>query len=86
MQGDIRIPDIEIIVGAAGNDICVLCFYKREDIHHGYEVVAAICGKNEVAIVRKVLQDAITSLDTADWHTLDELHQDASSGEEAPPF
>lgn len=83
---EVRIPDIEIIVGASGNDIAVFCFYAREDIHQGYDVVAGISGKDALPAVRTVLRDALTALDQSDWFTVDELHSLTVSGEDTLPF
>jgi len=86
MDHDIRIPDIEIIVGAAGNDVAVFCFYKRTDIHQGYEVISAVADKNSLPVVRALLRDTLTALDTSDWSTLDELHTDTAEETTEPPF
>lgn len=86
MKDVLLIPDIEVIVGSSGNDVAVFCFYQREDIHQGYEVVSAVTSKDTVAVVRQVLQDAITALNTADWHNVDELREDAVEEVEDPPF
>jgi len=86
MTNEVRIPDIEIIVGASGNDVACFCFYGREDIHQGYDVVCAVPDQDARAVIRQVLQDAITALNTADWLTLDDLHSDASSTTANPPF
>lgn len=86
MNDEVRIPDIEILIGAAGSDVAIFCFYAREDIHQGYDVVCAIGSKNERAPIRQVLQDAIKALDTADWYDVDELHSDAVSQTDEPPF
>lgn len=86
MGYEIRIPDVEVIVGAAGDDVAVFAFYKREDIHQGYDVVSAVADASARAAVRQILQDAIKILNDADWHTLDELHQDASEETDEPPF
>jgi len=86
MTNEVRIPDVEVIVGASGNDVAVFCFYGRDDIHQGYDVVCAVCDPDARAVVRAVLQDAITALNIADWFTLDELHSDASEETADPPF
>lgn len=85
-MNEVRIPSIEIIVGAAGNDIAVFCFYQREDIHQGYDIVTGITSKDALSAVRALLQDAITSLNESNWFTVDELHQDTASETEEPPF
>lgn len=86
MSDEIRIPDVEIIVGAAGSDVALFCFYGREDIHQGYDVVCAIGGKNERPAIRQVLQDALKALDTADWYDVDELHPPSDTKTDEPPF
>lgn len=86
MSDEVRIPDVEIIVGAAGSDIALFCFYGREDIHQGYDVVCAIGSKNERPAIRQILQDALKALDTADWYDVDELHEDTAHQEDEPPF
>jgi len=83
---EVRIPDIEIIIGASGNDIAVFCFYSREDIHQGYDVVSGISGKDALPAIRAVLRDALTALDQSDWFTVDELHSLTVSGEDTLPF
>lgn len=86
MDDDLRIPDVEIIIGSAGYDVAVFAFYKREDIHHGYEVVGCLAGKDAAAVIRKILQDAITTINTADWHDVDVLRENAAEEVEEPPF
>lgn len=86
MFNEVRIPDVEIIVGAAGNDVAVFCFYSREDIHQGYDIACAIADQDARAVIRQILQDAIQAVNTADWHTLDELHPDTSEETAEPPF
>jgi hypothetical protein len=86
VNDEVRIPDIEVIVGCTGDDIAVFGFYLRPDIHEGYDVVCGIAGKTSREVVRTVLQDALTALNTADWVSLDELHQDTAEKENDPPF
>lgn len=86
MEHEVRIPDIEIIVGASGNDVAVFAFYRREDIHQGYEVVCCLAGKASSAVVGQVLQDAITTLSTTDWYTLEQLHSVDDEEVDEPPF
>jgi hypothetical protein len=83
---EVRIPDIEIIVGCAGDDVAVFAFYLRQDIHQGYDVVCAVADQDARSVIRQVLQDAVTALNNADWHTLDGLHQATASETEEPPF
>jgi len=83
---EVRIPDVEVLIGAAGYDVAVFCFYKREDVHQGYDVVCALPASNESAVVKQILQDAITALNTANWYTLDELDPPDADREEEPPF
>jgi len=86
MNGDLRIPDIEILIGAAGYDVASFSFYRRDDIHQGYDVVCAMPGRDAAAPIRKILQDAIKAINTADWHDVDVLREDVVSGEDEPPF
>lgn len=86
MSDEIRIPDIEIIVGCAGDDVACFAFYLREDIHQGYDVVCAVADKEARPVVRQILHDAITSLNTVDWFSLDELHSSTAEETADPPF
>lgn len=86
MSDEIRIPDVEIIVGAAGTDVAVFCFYKREDIHQGYEVVCAVADQDARAVIRQILQDAITTLSNSSWYTMDELREGTSEETADEPF
>jgi len=86
MSDEVRIPDIEVIVGCAGDDVAVFGFYLRSDVHQGYEVVSAVSGKAARPVIGQILQDAITALNTATWFTMDELHEDAAEEEDQPPF
>jgi len=86
MTDEVRIPDIEIIVGCAGNDIAVFGFYLREDVHQGYEVVSAVSDQDARPVIRQILQDALTALNNSNWYTLDELHQATAEETEDPPF
>jgi hypothetical protein len=86
MLNEVRIPDIEIIVGCAGDDIACFAFYLLPDVHQGYDIVCAVSDPDARAVIRQILQDAITALNNADWLTLDGLHQGTVSGEESPPF
>lgn len=86
MDNEIRIPNVEIIVGAAGNDVAVVCFYERKDIHDGYDVVAAVGSQNEIAAIIQILQDAITALRSKDWYDVDELRARFDPDVEEPPF
>jgi len=86
MNDEVRIPDIEVIVGCAGDDIAVFAFYLRPDIHQGYDVVSGVANQASRAVVSQILQDAIRTLNASDWYTLDELHQDVAEKEDDPPF
>jgi len=86
MNDEVRIPDVEVIVGAAGSDVAVFCFYKRSDIHDGYDIVSAITGTDSRAALRTVLQDCIQALAATNWHHVDELREDATEKEDEPPF
>jgi len=83
---DLRIPDLEVIIGAAGNDSEVFDFYKRDDIHQGYEIVSIIGGKVSVVAMRACLQDCLASLNNADWHSMAELDESEDQDETGAPF
>lgn len=85
-ENDLRIPDIEVIVGAAGNDVAVFCFYRRDDIHQGYDIACAVPNQNALPVVRQILQDCITALNTTTWVTMDVLREDTTPEEGKPPF
>jgi len=82
----VRVPDLEVIVGASGNDVAVFAFYKREDIHQGYDVVCGIGGSSERPALKQILQDCIKTLDTKDWVAVDELDTDGNEKKDEPPF
>lgn len=86
MNDEVRIPDIEVIVGAGSDEVALFCFYQRDDIHQGYDVVAGVSHKDARAVVRAILLDSIKALDTEDWHTMDELREDAAPKTDEPPF
>jgi len=86
MADEMRIPDIEIVVGASGNDVAVFAFYRREDLHQGYEVVSLVTGKGSLAAVRTCLQDCITAINTADWHDVDVVLTDEDIRVDEAPF
>jgi hypothetical protein len=86
MSDEIRIPDIEIIIGAAGDDIALFCFYKREDIHQGYDIVSGIPSTNALPVVRALLRDALTALDASDWYDVDGLREITALETDEPPF
>jgi len=86
MPDEIRIPDLEIIVGCSGDDLAVFAFYRREDIHQGYEVVCCIAGTSARAVIEQSLKDAITTLYTESWVTLEQLHSFDDETVDGEPF
>jgi len=86
VNDEVRIPDIEIIIGAAGDDIALFCFYKRGDIHQGYDIVSGIPSQNALPVIRQILRDALTALDASDWISMDELREETVSKTDEPPF
>jgi len=80
----IRIPDVEVIIGAADYDVAHICFYGKDGIHQGYDVIAHINRACSRAVIRKLLQDAITAISTEEWYDVDELRVDPDKT--APPF
>lgn len=86
MSNEVRIPDIEVIVGASGDDLAVFCFYRRDDIHQGYDMACALSNALPRAVLRQILFDAIQALDRADWYAMDELDALAPAEGDEPPF
>jgi len=86
VDDEIRIPDIEVIVGSAGDDIAIFAFYRRIDIHQGYEVVCVLAGKASRDVVGKVLSDCKETLHTQDWVTLEQLHSVDDEEVDSQPF
>lgn len=86
MENVVRLPDVEILIGAASFEVAAICFYAREDVHQGYDVAIAVTSKNEVSVIRSVLQDALTALSSVDWKSLDELGAITSEASGEPPF
>lgn len=86
MGNDLRIPDIEVIVSAAGSDVAVFCYYTGDDIHSGYEVVCGIPTQGAREAIRAILQDAIEVLNAKDWFTVDELRTQIEEETDEPPF
>jgi len=86
VDNEVRIPDLEVIIGASGDDLCVFAFYRREDIHDGYEIISCIAGKASRPVVRKVLQDCIEAINTESWYTLEQLHSVDDQSDDKAPF
>lgn len=86
MSEDVRIPDIEVVVGGADFDVACFCFYGREDIHQGYDIAAAVSDKDARAVVRQILQDCLTALNNATWVPRDVVNQTSASLGGEPPF
>lgn len=86
MNEELRIPDVEIIVGASSSDVAHFCFYRRAEIHEGYDVVCYIHGASARAVVSQILQDALTALRGSQWYDVDELRSLVDPEVEDPPF
>lgn len=86
MENEVRIPDIEVIINAAAWEVAIISFYARKDIHQGFEVLAGVTSRNEIASIRAILQSAIEALSTDDWVTVDELRATAGEGSGEAPF
>lgn len=86
MANEMVIPDVEVVVRAGSFDTAIIAFFRREDIHQGYEVVCGVGSQNEVASVCALLQDAITALRSSSWHSVDELDAFEDAPMDEPPF
>jgi len=83
---EIRIPDIEVVVGCASDQVATFAFYLLADVHQGYDVVCALADQDAKSVIRQILQDALKALDNANWFTLDDLHTQTDEGDGEVPF
>lgn len=83
-RNDVRIPDVEIVVQAAGSDVAAVCFYFSPDVHGAAEVVTAVSQPSAIPHLVEVLRQAVTSLNAQDWYTVDGLDTNPISDEQ--PF
>lgn len=81
----VRIPDVEVFIGAASSEVAVFAFYIPTDPADGYEMVSTISGWDEIGALRSILQACITTLNAEGWLALDELDTRPVENEE-PPF
>jgi len=86
MEDEVRIPDVEVIVGASSHDVAVFSFYKRGDIHQGYDVVAGVSGQVSRSAVSTILQDCIKTLSSPSWLAVDDLRALADEETKDTPF
>lgn len=82
----VRIPDVEVLVSAAGSDVAVVCFYMGKTPHDDVEIVGQIGEYSEVGAVRAILQMAIKAIDAAHRCSLDGMGSDSAEAEGTPPF
>lgn len=86
MHERVRIPDVEVIIGSADYDVAHICFYSKDGIHQGYDVVCHINRACSRAAISTLLQDALKAIRTEDWYDVDELRVDPDVGVAKPPF
>ena len=86
MENEVRIPDIEIVVGCASDQVAVFAFYMRADVHQGYDILCGIADQDARSVIRQILWDAIKALDNADWFDVDGLRTALDQEMEEPPF
>jgi len=86
VRNEIRIPDVQVVVGAAGNDCAVFSFYVRPDIHQGYEVICGVGAASNRSSIRQILQDCLETLRSEDWSSVDDLYPKFDATEESAPF
>lgn len=82
----VRVPDVEIIIGALGSDVGVVGFYFPSSPHDAVEVVASIAETGDREHLVALLHQAIACLNGEDWYTLAELDTRPAEDEAAPPF
>lgn len=85
-RDEVRIPDVEIIIQAAASDAASVCFYFPSDVHGAAEVVTAVSDPSAIPHLVEVLRQAITSLNSQDWFTVDGLDTHLVSDEPDIPF
>lgn len=83
---EVRNPDIQVEVIAAGSTLCSICFWVRGDIHEGFDVALALDSKVGVSSVRTCLQSALEALRDPNWVSVDELSALAGEESEGSPF
>lgn len=83
-RDEVRVPDVEIIIQAAASDTACVCFYFPSDVHGAAEVVTAVSDASAIPHLVEVLRQAITSLNSQDWYTVDGLDTHLVSDEQ--PF
>lgn len=86
MHDQVQLPDVEVIVHAAGFDVAVFAFFRREDMFQGFDVVAGITQHTEVGAVRVALQECIKALSTHSWHTIHDICLSADQEGDGAPF
>jgi hypothetical protein len=80
------IPDIEIVVNAAGSNVALVAFYAPDHPHEDWEIVAGVGEISDLVHLRASLQAAIQALNATDWFTVDELDTGAVPEKNDPPF
>lgn len=85
-ENDIRIPDVEIIIQAAGSDVATICFYFPGDVHSQAEVVTAVSEPGALPHLVALLHQAIASLNGEDWYTVDRLDTRDVPNKQNNPF
>lgn len=70
---DLRIPDVSVLISAAGNDVGLICFYAGDHPSDPVEVVTGISSKDALPVLRSILADALKGLADTDWVSVDGL-------------
>jgi len=85
-EDGLRLPDLEVIVNAGSYSVAIIAFYRKDDLHQGFEVVAGVNSSDELKAVREILQHSISALSGNDWVDVDVLRAWADEDTDAPPF
>jgi len=85
-DNDLRIPDVEIVINAAGSDVAVVAFYFPGNPHEQAEIVATITDASARTHLVAVLYQAISIINGEDWFTLAELDTGDVQTKDEPPF
>lgn len=85
-KDEVRIPDVEIVISAAGSDVGVVAFYFPTNPHKQIEVLTTVVEASAASHLVALLHQAIASLNGEDWYTVDELAAGLAEEENEPPF
>lgn len=86
-NGDlVRIPDVEVVIQAAEDEVAVVAFYFPPTPHGQVEVVASIREAGDREHLVACLYQAIAAINNEDWFTLAGLGAGGSADSGSFPF